>query len=275
MSLLADFHECVRALQRVVALVGAGLSVLLGLPVFWGLQGLWHNYNMIDLATPDAFYSNPALVWLFYAWRRHQALAAQPNAGHRVLAALLRRRNYVTISQNVDGLLARAGHSPKLLHDIHGSLFELRCTNFACNYVDHSDADPLTPALGRVAGQHSGQLEVAEEDLPHCPACGWLLRPGVVWFGELLPLRTLDRIDQFLEAGHTDLILVIGTSGTVYPANGYVDLVRLRGGRVAIFNTDIDKEYIEGKVPGTFAFVGDAAETLPVALAPLLENATA
>lgn len=89
------------------------------------------------------------------------------------------------------------------------------------------------------------------------------MRPGVVWFGELLPLRVLDGIDTFVEAGPIDLILVIGTSGTVYPANSYVDLVRLRGGKVAIFNTDIDDDVVAGDVEGTWGFRGDAAEWLP------------
>jgi len=294
-SHLAEFQECLRQLKRIVALVGAGLSVSSGLPTFRGSQGLWKNFNMIDLATPDAFYIDPGLVWQFYLWRRHQALLAQPNNGHKALAKLAesKSRSFITITQNVDGLLARAGHSAKSLYEIHGSLFQLRCTSFTCTYVDKNNTeDPLTEALANTGefeeefaerdsnGEISDSVEISPrftptkeltlDELPKCPVCSSLMRPGVVWFGESLPLRVLDGIDTFLEAGPVDLILVIGTSGTVYPANSYVDLVRQRGGHVAIFNTDVDDEVLEGKVDKTWGFKGDAAEWLPRALEPVI-----
>lgn len=294
-SHLAEFQECLANLKRIVALVGAGLSVSSGLPVFRGSQGLWKNFNMIDLATPDAFYIDPGLVWQFYLWRRHQALLAQPNEGHKALAKLAedKGRSLITITQNVDGLLARAGHPAKSLYEIHGSLFQLRCTSFTCTYVDKKNTeDPLTDALATteefergdsdLADSHreeaSAQLspqftpikELTMDELPKCPVCSSLMRPGVVWFGESLPLRALDGIDTFLEAGPVDLILVIGTSGTVYPANSYVELVRQRGGHVAIFNTDVEDEVLEGKVEKTWGFKGDAAEWLPRALEPVV-----
>lgn len=299
---LADFQECLRLLRRIVALVGAGILALLGLATFRGLQGLWKNYNMIDLATPDAFYVDPGLVWQFYTWRRHTALQARPNAGHAALAKLsqLKDIEFLTITQNVDGLSTRAGHRSRHLHEIHGLLFELRCTSFTCSYVEKNNVkDPLTPALaeaaeqfrhGDASGKKSGELknlestsatspwsspgflpvrEIPVDELPKCPVCLALLRPGVVWFGESLPVRALDGIDDFIQQG-ADLILVVGTSGTVYPANGYVDVVRSRGGSVAIFNTDIEDDVVEGKVPNTWAFKGDAAYWLPRALAPLI-----
>lgn len=240
---------------------------------------------MIDLATPDAFYIDPGLVWQFYSWRRHQALRAQPNNGHLALAKLSNNpdKDFITITQNVDGLLTRAGHSRDSLHEIHGSLFEMRCTSFTCTYVERSCfKDPLTKALavsdedGTFSDLESDNAiespnftapkALAVEDLPKCPVCQTLMRPGVVWFGESLPLRTLNEIDDFLQAGPVDLILVIGTSGTVYPANSYVDMVRRRGGAVAIFNTDIEQEILDGSVPNTWGFLGDAAEWLPRAL---------
>lgn len=290
-SHLAEFQECLRNLKRIVALVGAGLSVSSGLPTFRGTQGLWKNFNMIDLATPDAFYIDPGLVWQFYLWRRHQALLARPNEGHKALAKLAesKSRSFITITQNVDGLLARAGHPSKSLYEIHGSLFQLRCTSFTCTYVDKKNTqDPLTDALATteefeevaaVSGsdeesattspQFTPTRELTLDELPKCPVCSSLMRPGVVWFGESLPLRVLDGIDTFLEAGPVDLILVIGTSGTVYPANSYVELVRQRGGHVAIFNTDVEDEVLEGKVEKTWGFKGDAAEWLPRALEPV------
>ncbi|KAM9905172.1 hypothetical protein OXX79_002314 [Metschnikowia pulcherrima] len=321
-SHLAEFQECLKQSKRIIALVGAGLSASSGLPTFRGSQGLWKNFNMIDLATPDAFYIDPGLVWQFYAYRRHQALLARPNQGHFALAKLSKSKDkeFVTITQNVDGLSARAGHQRGTLYEIHGSLFDLKCTSFTCTFVDRgNEDDPLTDALDTFEEYESGSVlnkpakyvdsevvrelslssdescignnnqpslelpedsenpaaspqftptkELREDQLPKCPACGSLMRPGVVWFGESLPLRVLAEIDDFLETGPVDLILVIGTSGTVYPANSYVDLVRSRGGSVAIFNTDIEPGVLEGKINKTWGFQGDAAEWLPKALA--------
>lgn len=278
-----------------MALVGAGASVASGLPIFRGSQGLWKNFNMIDLATPDAFYIDPGLVWQFYLWRRFNALKLSPNRTHIALAKLSQRPevDFITISQNVDGLLVRAGHHKSKLHEIHGSLFDLHCTSFMCNYTDHDNfKNPLTSALQDTENEYekpdrkrhledpettlSPQFkpvkELAEDDLPQCPVCkdGLLLRPGVVWFGESLPLKTIDKVDTYIEAGPVDLILVIGTSGTVYPANSYVERVRQKGGKVAIFNTDIDEKVLLGEEEGTWGFKGDAAETLPAALEPII-----
>lgn len=276
-GMLAEFQAHLASLKRILALVGAGLSALSGLPTFRGSQGLWKNFNMIDLATPDSFYIDPGLVWQFYSWRRQVALHAQPNRGHYALAKLSHTHSdFITITQNVDGLLTRAHHDPDRLLELHGSLFELRCTGFTCNYVEKDNfKHPLTPQLAgteqeTVATEGSPQFTpvklLAERELPLCPVCGELLRPGVVWFGELLPMMAIDKIDNFLQQGKVDLILVVGTSGTVYPANSYVERVRLQGGKVAIFNTDIEPAVLAGKVPQTWGFLGDAAEMLPTAL---------
>lgn len=298
---LVEFQDHLRKSKRIVALVGAGLSVSSGLPTFRGSQGLWKNFNMIDLATPDAFYIDPGLVWQFYSWRRINALKARPNNGHKALAKLARLSKdgfqFITITQNVDGLLIRAGHPKETLYEIHGSLFDLRCTSFMCNYVDHDNfKNPLTPALNDTeyeynTGNRKRKLvnetadddkllspqfapiqSISEKDLPQCPICddGSLLRPGVVWFGESLPLKTIDSVDNFIESDFVDLILVIGTSGTVYPANSYVERVKLKGGKVAIFNTDIEESVLAGNEEGVWGFKGDAAELLPVALKPLI-----
>ncbi|EGV60726.1 hypothetical protein PSN45_001484 [Yamadazyma tenuis] len=296
---MMEFQDHLRHSKRIVALVGAGLSASSGLPTFRGSQGLWKNFNMIDLATPDAFYIDPGLVWQFYSYRRHAALKAHPNSGHLALARLSQVPSveFVTITQNVDGLSIRAGTPRHKLHEIHGSLFDLRCTSFGCNYVDHDNfVDPLTPALGgteeefdrsgRKRSMHGDEdtdgasvspeftpvKQLDDSELPRCPACGDLLRPGVVWFGESLSLQLLNRIDGFIEQGPIDLMLVVGTSGTVYPANGYVDRVRYKGGKVAIFNTDIEDSVVDGQQEGVWGFRGDAAETLPQALDPLISQ---
>lgn len=303
---LAEFQDHLKKSKRIIALVGAGLSVSSGLPTFRGSQGLWKNFNMIDLATPDAFYIDPGLVWQFYSWRRINALKSNPNKGHKALAKLSKiskdekKFEFVTITQNVDGLSIRAGQSKENLYEIHGSLFDLKCTNFMCNYTDHDNfKNPLTKALKETefefenssrkrklidevedsnndttisSPQFTPIKEISESELPQCPVCndGSLLRPGVVWFGESLPLKTIDSIDNFIESDFVDLIMVIGTSGTVYPANSYVERIKLKGGKIAIFNTDIEPEVVKGEVEGTWGFVGDAAELLPLALKPII-----
>lgn len=310
---LVEFQDQLLKSKKIVALVGAGLSVSSGLPTFRGSQGLWKNYNQIDLATPDAFYVDPGLVWQFYSWRRFEALKASPNRGHLALSKLSKMSKncklendevekldieYVTITQNVDSLLTRSGHCKQNLYELHGSLFDLRCTSFVCNYVEHNNfKHPLTSALKDceyeydsrprkrknddivkdeeliLSPQFTPVKELDESDLPQCPICkdGSILRPGVVWFGESLPLRIIDKIDNYIELGTpVDLILVIGTSGTVYPANSYVDRIKLKGGKVAVFNTDIEPDILQGKVKNTWGFKGDAAEILPLALKPLI-----
>lgn len=299
---MKEFQDHLLKSKRIVALVGAGLSVSSGLPTFRGSQGLWKNFNMIDLATPDAFYIDPGLVWQFYSWRRFNALKAKPNRGHKTLAKLSmeaasKNIEFITITQNVDGLSIRANHSKDKLYEIHGSLFDLKCTSFMCNYVDHDNfKNPLTKALAdteyeydntkrkrklldddldkepSLSPQFKPVKEISESELPQCPVCkdGSLLRPGVVWFGESLPLRTINAIDNFIEYDKVDLILVIGTSGTVYPANSYVDRVKVKGGKVAIFNTDIEDHILNGEEKDTWGFKGDAAELLPKALEPLI-----
>ncbi|CAK9438579.1 uncharacterized protein LODBEIA_P28030 [Lodderomyces beijingensis] len=288
---------------------------------------MWKNYNSIDLATPDAFYIDPGLVWQFYSWRRYAALKARPNRGHIALAKLsqLPQVKYISITQNVDGLSSRSNHHVDKLYEIHGSLFTLKCTSFSCNYVERNNFEqPLTPSLSDTQFEYSSQRNrkrrrqgemddveenetlgvpsmvddvghgagggngivsqpslsphfepvktLSEDELPKCPVCKELLRPGVVWFGESLPLDVIRNIDNFIEEGgnKVDLILVIGTSGTVYPANSYVERVRYQGGKVAVFNTDIDDRVESGKVKNTWGFKGDAAELLPTALEPLI-----
>ncbi|CDK26104.1 unnamed protein product [Kuraishia capsulata CBS 1993] len=266
---IADRSRC----KTILALVGAGLSAGSGLDTFRGAGGLWNNYNAMDLATPDAFERDPCLVWQFYAYRRHCALKAKPNSGHKALSQLSRlsldpesRLSFLTLTQNVDGLSARAGHDKRALLELHGSLFSVKCTSFECAYKnDFNMDDPLVPALSVPdSGDYLPDPSLSPEDLPHCPRCKTgLLRPGVVWFGEPLPFRVIDMADEFIMFKKVDLMLVIGTSLTVWPAAGYVDMVKSRGGRIAIFNTETSSEC-------EWSVEGNAAETLPKALEPLL-----
>ncbi|KAL8866864.1 MAG: hypothetical protein Q9174_006033 [Haloplaca sp. 1 TL-2023] len=147
-----DRESFTRHLQksyRILALCGAGLSASSGLPTFRGAGGLWRNHDAVSLATPEAFDEDPALVWRFYSFRRHMALNAKPNPAHYALAELARRRSeFITLTQNVDGLSPRANHPRSQLHLLHGSLFDVKCTTFDCNYLEKDNfTDPIVPAL--------------------------------------------------------------------------------------------------------------------------------
>ncbi|EMG46685.1 hypothetical protein SBY92_005398 [Candida maltosa Xu316] len=296
---LSQFQSHLLKSKKIIALVGAGLSVSSGLPIIHGTQSLYKNFNSIDLSTPDAFYIDPSLVWQYHSYKRYQCLNASPNNGHIALSKLsqLEELAYLTITQNSDGLISdRIGHDKGKLIEIHGSVFDLKCTSFLCNYVERGNyVHPLTSALKGsevecVSGSRKRKSElendvalspqftpvksIPEKELPLFPVCGELLRPGVVWFGESLSLNLISKIDNFIEDSDPsiDLILVIGTSGTVYPANSFIERVKLKGGKIAIFNIDIDDDIVQGKEGGVWGFKGDAAALLPIALKPLIGN---
>ncbi|PTU24008.1 hypothetical protein P175DRAFT_0553297 [Aspergillus ochraceoroseus IBT 24754] len=296
------FSEHLKRSKRILALLGAGLSASSGLPTFRGAGGLWRSYDATELATPEAFEANPDLVWQFYSYRRHMALKAEPNRAHLALSELARRnKDFVTLSQNVDGLSERAQHPREQLHLLHGNLFTVKCTSFYCKYSRSDEfADPIVPALaiprtfpelnpsaedktGEEASKalysamgigEGAEVDISDERvplptlsrdvLPQCPECeGGLLRPGVVWFGESLPLHTLDLVDKWMDVDKIDLILVIGTSARVYPAAGYVDEARRRGARVAVINMDQNDVGKGGLTSNDWFFQGDAGVVVP------------
>lgn len=258
-----QFQDYLVQCRSVLVLIGSGLSALSGLDTFENSAGYWRNFHSIDLSTPDAFLDDPGLVWQFYNWRRQQALDSRPNRGHFALAEFSRRfkRNCLSISLNVDGLNHRAGQD-KLL-ELHGNLFSLKCTDFFCNYSerDNFDYDLLPSILGK---DREVILGVSKDQLPRCGKCGGLLRPGVTWFGESIPLKLIDTVDDFLIHNKVDLIIVVGTSGKVWPAVGYVERVKLQGGKIAVFNREINQD--EVAKDNVWGFEGDAMETLPRAL---------
>jgi NAD-dependent deacetylase len=183
--------------KRVVVFTGAGVSAESGIPTFRGAGGLWRDFRPEDLATPEAFAREPGLVWEWYEWRRGLVRSAQPNAAHRAIAKLA---DAIVVTQNVDGLHSRAGAREVI--ELHGSIFRVRCTR------DASTRDASAPF----------------DDVPPRCQCGAILRPDVVWFGEALPSLEWERATQAIRGA--DLLLVIGTSGVVYPAAGLVALHR-------------------------------------------------
>ena len=200
--------------QRIVILTGAGLSAESGLGTFRDEDGLWTKYDLADVATPEGFARNPTLVQDFYNQRRRGAAAASPNAGHAALARLEKEHpaDVLTVTQNIDPLHEAAG-TEQLIH-MHGELFQALCA--------------------RCGSRHRWKEDITT-DLA-CPACAEIggMRPDVVWFGEM-PYH-MERIYRAIAA--CDLFLSIGTSGTVYPAAGFVAEARQAGAHTVELNLE-------------------------------------
>jgi NAD-dependent deacetylase len=232
--------------DRVFVLTGAGISAESGLPTFRASDGLWAGHRIEDVCTPGAWKRNPALVWEFYSGRRADGAKAEPNAAHLALAALEARlgERFFLCTQNVDDLHERAG-SERLVH-MHGELAKSRCER-ECGRLPVEDR-----AIYR---------NLAE--VGRC-ACGGRLRPHIVFFGEI-PLE-MDRIQE--EIGKATLMVVVGTSGSVYPAANFVHWARQAGARTVYIgpepplNADAFSQVVEGKagvvLPGLFQVAGDA-----------------
>lgn len=209
-SLISRLRDC----RRVCVLTGSGISAESGVPTFRDAQtGLWSKYDPLELATPEAFERDPALVWRWYRWRRELVAEAAPNAAHYALARLAERvRGFTLVTQNVDGLHQRAGSTEVI--EFHGSLFEDRCS-VEQRVVDDAD--------------HASEV-------PVCTACGGTVRPGVVWFGEDIPRGALQRAMEAVAA--CDLFFSIGTSALVWPAAGFADQARAAGATLVEINLD-------------------------------------
>jgi NAD-dependent deacetylase len=195
---LAQAREAIRGARSIVVLTGAGISAESGIPTFRdAMTGLWARFRPEDLATPEAFRRDPRTVWDWYAARRQTVEAASPNAGHRALVALeaacaARGARFILITQNVDGLHHASGS--RNVVELHGNIRRAKCF------------DQGHPAA---SWEESGGP-------PRCRACGSMLRPDVVWFGEMLPEGSLEA--AFRAARECDVLLSVGTSGLVEPA---------------------------------------------------------
>ncbi|QRZ14961.1 NAD-dependent deacylase [Paracoccus methylovorus] len=188
--------------MRITVLTGAGISAESGIRTFRATDGLWEEHRIEDVATPQGFQRDPALVHRFYNQRRADAARAQPNAAHRALAQLAQHHQVTLVTQNVDDLHERGG-SPEVIH-MHGSLLGALCAG--CG--------------------HRWPAVLVMRALDPCPACGKpLTRPDIVWFGEI-PYH-MDRIWEAVQSA--DLFAAIGTSGMVYPAAGMAQYARRNG----------------------------------------------
>jgi NAD-dependent deacetylase len=227
--------------DRVFILTGAGISAESGLPTFRASDGLWAGHNVEEICTPEALRRNPALVWQFYSQRRADCAKAKPNPAHIALAELEAKipDRFFLCTQNVDDLHERAG-SRHLVH-MHGELAKARCER-ECGRPPVED--------------HA--VYACLDQVPHCP-CGGRLRPHIVFFGEI-PLE-MPRIER--EISNSTLMVVIGTSGSVYPAANFVHWARQAGARTAYIgpepplNAHAFTHIVEGKagevLPGLFA----------------------
>jgi NAD-dependent deacetylase len=196
----------------IVILTGAGISAESGLPTFRDADGLWHGHRVEEVATPEAFTENPALVHEFYNLRRAALKTVKPNAAHEAIARLQREYagEVVLVTQNVDDLHERGG-SPEVIH-MHGELLKVKCTRCDKGQVWEDDLSVGTA----------------------CPACQAVegMRPDIVWFGEM-PFH-MEEIERALQ--RADVFIAVGTSGNVYPAAGFVQTARRHGARTVEVN---------------------------------------
>lgn len=236
---MEDVRSLILNARSIAVLTGAGVSAESGVPTFRGNGGLWKQYKAEDLATPEAFARNPKLVWEWYDWRRGLIAQARPNAGHHALAELQDRvPKFTLITQNVDDLHDAAGSRDVL--KLHGSIWVLRCTQCGKEKTDRTTPLPEIP--------------------PRC-ACGALLRPGIVWFGEMLPQDVWQQAEWAAE--HAEVFLVIGTSALVYPAAGLAGIAKSAGAKVIEIN--IEETALTQRID---AFLrGPSAELLPQLMA--------
>ncbi len=240
-----DFErqDTMRRYGQIVILTGAGLSAESGLATFRDKDGIWARYDYREVATPEGYERNPALVLDFYNQRRRQSAEVEPNAAHFALARLEDEHpgDVLIVTQNIDPLHEAAG-SRNLIH-MHGEIAKALCAD--CN-----------------ARAHWGLADITLES--ECPACGiqGRMRPDVVWFGEM-PYH-MERIGEALE--NCDLFLSIGTSGTVYPAAGFVAEAR----RAGAHTVELNLEPSEGVSLFDETIHGRATEIVPAYVEKLL-----
>lgn len=228
--------------RHVVFLTGAGVSVASGLRPYRGPNGLWKDETLVRLSHIETFAAEPLEVWRHWWAMRGLALAASPNAAHVALARLEAARpagtTFTLVTQNVDGLHARAGSANAL--EYHGSGLRTRCSNHRCSLEPFVDA--------RTSG----------DSVPACPLCGAPLRPDIVFFGEAIPVRESHGAKRALD--ECDLFVAVGTSATVYPAATFARSAKYAGARTLCLNL----EHVDS-AEGDFdeEILGPAEETLP------------
>ncbi len=232
--------------QRVFVLTGAGISAESGLPTFRDAGGIWRGHRAQDVATPEAFRADPAMVWQFYSERRKRHSTVMANPAHFALAALERALGdrFFLCTQNVDSLHEQAG-SQRIIH-MHGRLMQTRCSREGCRTKPFDD----------------DRMYMSYVEIPNCPECGSIMRPHVCWFGETP--YSMDRIFEQLRV--CNVLLTVGTSGVVEPAASFVRMARVNRANAI---------YVGPEEPANRGFfdevvLGKAGEVLPGLVQQLL-----
>jgi NAD-dependent deacetylase len=237
--------ELIRTRQPCVVLTGAGVSTESGIPDFRSPTGLWARFDPLEYGSIEAFRADPRKVWSFYKPRVSMLTEAEPNAAHRALAELEARGLVgAVVTQNIDRLHERGGSRDVL--EVHGSIRTATCPGCGARYE-------LEQVLGLLA----------EADAPACPACGRIVKPDVVFFGELLPAGAIER--AYALARGAALLLVVGSTLEVHPIAALPGETLAAGGELAIVN--------RGRTPydgrATLRIDGSAGEILPAVVAAL------
>jgi NAD-dependent deacetylase len=233
-----SFSNKITHSSKVAVLTGAGVSAESGIPTFRSNGGYWQTHRFEDLATPQGFARDPKFVWTWYEERRRDIAKALPNAGHFALVEMEKRvAQFTLITQNVDGLHDLAGS--KNIIKLHGDIWTVRCMNCRRERVERTELNDLPP---------------------YCE-CGGMLRPGVVWFGEMLPEGAMERAEAAVNAA--DVLIVAGTSAQVYPAAG---LIPMAASRCTVIEINPEETGFSDEV--TYSLRGASAEILP----KLLQN---
>jgi NAD-dependent deacetylase len=230
---------------RLAVLTGSGISSESGIPTFRGEHGLWRQFRAEELATPEAFERDPQLVWEWYDWRRGIIGRAEPNEGHRTISAWQETfSSFSLITQNIDGLHERAGSRQPI--ELHGNIWKMRCVE-----------------EGTVTECRDVPLRILP---PRCPACGAMLRPHIVWFGEALDRRVLD--DAFRRSTACDVMFVVGTSAVVHPAASLPLAAAEAGAKIVEVNPDPTPL----SRAADFVLRGKAGEVLPLLQRKIIEK---
>ena len=236
------------AAHSVVAFTGAGMSAESGVPTFRGNQGLWKKFKPEELANLDAFSKNPTLVWEWYSTRKRIISQVQPNPGHRALVDMEQLvPSLVVVTQNIDNLHRRAGSST--VFELHGNIERNYCLECGARFEDE-------------------EIEF-RDGIPHCRECSGLVRPDVVWFGELLPMDQWEGAELAIRSA--DVVLTVGTSGVVYPA---ADLP-MQGRRAGAYVAEINPEPTELTPWVDEAIRGSSGQVLPVIVEMLKQRRAA
>lgn len=200
--------------KKVLVLTGAGVSAESGVPTFRGEEGLWKNYDPMELATPEAFARDPYLVWEWYDWRREKMSPCKPNPSHQIIAEMEKGiEKFLLVTQNVDGLHQKAGS--KKVVTVHGNIWETRCTK--CETIITNEQVPLDPR-------------------PPVCVCGGMMRPNVVWFGEIVPQEHFFKVHNFIKTGDIDCFIIAGTTALIHYIQTWTMMAKEYGAKVIEVN---------------------------------------